>query len=474
MSDTGLSQATLARLAEAAGPGGALIDGVDDLTKYLVEWRGLFEGRSSLVLRPSAVEQVADIVRIANETITGLVPQGGNTGLVGGQVPDTSGNQVIVSLERMNQVRNVDALNSTLIADAGCTLAQVQAAAADADRLFPLSLASEGSCQIGGAISTNAGGTAVLRYGSMRDLVLGLEVVLPNGEIWNGLSGLRKDNTGYDLTRLLAGAEGTLGIITGAVLKLHPAPKSVETGFVAVRDPQAAVELLALLQDVSGGLVATFEIVKRSGFDLVLRHFEDTKDPLADPSDWYVLAELAAGTGSGLRTVFERALTRAADMGLATDAVIAESGVQRNALWALRENLSEAQKLEGASIKHDVSVSVSDVPVFLETATNRVEAALSGIRVVPFGHIGDGNIHFNLSQPPKMDPQDFLALWQDMNDIVHSVVASLGGSISAEHGIGTLKRHELARRKSPAALSAMRAIKSALDPNGIMNPGKVL
>lgn len=468
------SPETLSRLAEAAGPGGALVRGTDDLERYLVEWRGLFRGDTPLVLRPGTAQAAAAIVRIANETGTGLVPQGGNTGLVGGQMPDISGNDIVVSLERMATVRAIDPLNNTVTVDAGCTLQAVQDAAAASDRLFPLSLASEGSCQIGGVLSTNAGGTAVLRYGSMRDLVLGLEAVLPNGEIWNGLTSLRKDNTGYNLTRLLAGAEGTLGIITGAVLKLFPMPKTTETTFAAVRDPQAAVELLASLQDATGGLVSTFEIVSRSGLDLVLRHFDDATDPLTVPSEWYVLAEATAGTDGWLRHVLEDCLARALDAGIVADAVLAESESQRNALWALRENMSAAQKLEGASIKHDVSVPVSSVPEFLARATKAVIKAMPGVRPVPFGHIGDGNIHFNLSQPLDMDPQAFLGQWQAMNDVVHGVVASLDGSISAEHGIGTLKRDELRSYKSSIELDAMRAIKRALDPKGIMNPGKLL
>lgn len=471
---SGPSADTLSRLADAAGPAGALRPNSDDLARYLVEWRGLFHGETPLVLRPASVDAVAAIVRIAYETGTGLVPQGGNTGLVGGQIPDMSGSQVIVSLERMNSVRTVDPLNNTMIVDAGCTLQTTQEAAASNNRLFPLSLASEGSCQVGGVISTNAGGTAVLRYGSMRDLVLGLEAVLPNGEIWDGLSGLRKDNTGYDLTRFLAGAEGTLGIITGAVVKLFPKPRATETAFAALRDPQAAVELLARLQDASGGLVSTFEIISRSGFELTLRHFEGSKDPLSHPADWYVLAEVTAGTDGWLRTMLETALGNAIDEGLVLDATLAESESQRAALWALRENMSEAQKLEGASIKHDVSVLVSSVPAFLQQATDAVTAAMPGVRPVPFGHIGDGNIHFNLSQPIAMDPQAFLDQWQAMNDIVHGIVASLGGSISAEHGIGTLKRDEIKTYKSDVELGVMHAIKQALDPKGIMNPGKLL
>ena len=462
------------RFIEAAGPGGALVGGRDDLEKYLVEWRGLYRGETPLVLRPGSVEAVSAIVKIAAETGTPLVPQGGNTGLVGGQIPDASGGQVIVSLERMNKVRAVDALNNAMVVDAGCTLQSIQDAASEIDRLFPLSLASEGSCQVGGVISTNAGGTAVLRYGSMRDLVLGLEAVLPNGEIWNGLTSLRKDNTGYDLTRLLAGAEGTLGIITGAVLKLYPAPKATETAFVAVRDPQAAVELLARLQDVSGGLVATFEIIKRSGFELVLRHFEDAADPFGAAHEWYVLVELTAGTDGWLRGVLEQGLGGAMEAGLVLDAVLAESETQRQALWALRENMSEAQKLEGASIKHDVSVPVSRVPNFLEQATRDVEAAMPGIRPVPFGHIGDGNIHFNMTQPEGGDTDAFLARWSELSGIINDIALDMNGSISAEHGIGQSKTYMMEKIKSPVEYEMLQGLKELFDPNGILNPGKVL
>lgn len=475
MTRTPPTRATLDRLAEAAGAGGALWPDDQPLDRYLVEWRGLYRGATPLVLRPATVDAVAAIVRIAHETATALVPQGGNTGLVGGQIPDRSGAEVIVSLERMTAIRAADPLNNTLTVEAGATLAAVQQEAERHARLFPLSLASEGSCQIGGLIATNAGGTAVLRYGSMRDLVLGLEAVLPDGRVWHGLSGLRKDNTGYDLKSLLVGAEGTLGIVTAAVLKLHPRPGRVETAFCAVRDPQAAVDLLARLQDASGGAVTTFEIVARGGLDLVLAHFPDAADPLARAHGWYVLAELSAGAGTrGLRDTLETALAQAMEAGLVADATIAESGPQRAALWALRENMSEAQKLDGASIKHDVSVPVSAVPAFLDEATRAVEDAMPGIRPVPFGHIGDGNIHFNLSQPPEMDPQAFLDRWQAMNDIVHGIVARHGGSISAEHGLGRLKREEITRYKQDVALDAMRAIKQALDPKGIMNPGKVV
>ncbi len=465
---------TLTRLAEAAGPNGAVWADGGNLDKYLVEWRGLFKGTTPLVLRPATTDAVAEIVRIANETGTALVPQGGNTGLVGGQVPDRTDTEVLISLERMNKVREADPLNNTLTVEAGCTLAAIQQEAEKHGRLFPLSLASEGTCQIGGNIATNAGGTAVLRYGNMRDLVLGLEAVLPDGRIWQGLTGLRKDNTGYDLKNLMIGAEGTLGIVTAAVLKLFPRPQSVETAFAAVRDPQAAVELLAKLQEASGGQVTTFEILSRAGLDLVLRHFDSAADPLGAPHDWYVLAELSAGRNANLRDAFETALASAIEDGLVPDAVVAESETQRASLWALRENMSEAQKLEGASIKHDVSVPVSRVPDLLAKGTAAVTGAMPGIRPVPFGHIGDGNIHFNLSQPPEMDPQAFLDQWQAMNDIIHGVVAELGGSISAEHGLGRLKREEITRYKQDVALDMMRAIKQALDPNNIMNPGKVI
>jgi FAD/FMN-containing dehydrogenase len=468
------TQDILARLKEITGEKGFLTDEVD-MAPYLQERRELFAGRAAAVLRPSSVEEVSAIMRIAHEAGIAVVPQGGNTGLVGGQMPDQSGDAIVLSLSRMNQVRAIDAVNNTLTVDAGVTLAAAQEAAASGDRLFPLSLASEGTCQIGGVLSTNAGGTQVLRYGNARDLVLGLEVVLANGDIWNGLTGLRKDNTGYDLKQLFLGSEGTLGIITGAVLKLFPRPQAVSTAFAAVPDVASAVMLLRIADAVSGGQVSTFELVPRIGIEFVMRHLEGGSDPLPDPAPWYVLIEMTAGTKAArLTEVMEASLSEGFEQNLVSDAVIAQSEAQRADFWRLRESLSDVQRAEGGSIKHDVSVSLSRIADFIEAATEAVSARLPGIRPVPFGHIGDGNVHFNLSQPEDMDKQAFLDLWDEMNAIVHGIVREMGGSISAEHGVGQLKRDEIAATKSPVEMEMMRTLKKAIDPKGILNPGKVV
>lgn len=464
---------TLKRLKDAVGDKGFVTG--NEMAPYLVERRDLFHGRAAAVLRPATTAEISAILKIAHETGTAVVPQGGNTGLTGGQIPDESGAEIVLSLARMNRLRGLDVANNTMTVDAGVTLAAAQEAAKEADRLFPLSLASEGSCQIGGNLSTNAGGTQVLRYGTARDLVLGLEVVLANGDIWDGLRGLRKDNTGYDLKQLFLGSEGTLGIITGAVLKLFPRPRSVETVFAAVTDVGAAVELLRLCESLSGGQVSTFELVPRIGLDFVLRHIEGASDPLADVSPWYVLIEMTAGMAlAHLGETMEAALEEALDRGFVTDAAMARSEAQRGDFWRLREVLSDVQRKEGGSIKHDVSVPVSSMAAFIARASEAVTARLPGVRPVPFGHIGDGNVHFNLSQPDGMDKAAFLALWGEMNAIVHGIVREMGGSISAEHGVGKLKRDEIAATKSPVEMAAMRALKRALDPKGILNPGKVV
>lgn len=468
------TQDILARLKEITGEKGFLTDEAD-MAPYLQERRELFAGRAAAVLRPSSVEEVSAIMRIAHEAGIAVVPQGGNTGLVGGQMPDQSGDAIVLSLSRMNQVRAIDAVNNTLTVDAGVTLAAAQEAAASGDRLFPLSLASEGTCQIGGVLSTNAGGTQVLRYGNARDLVLGLEVVLANGDIWNGLTGLRKDNTGYDLKQLFLGSEGTLGIITGAVLKLFPRPQAVSTAFAAVPDVASAVMLLRIADAVSGGQVSTFELVPRIGIEFVTRHLEGASDPLPEPAPWYVLIEMTAGTKAArLTEVMEASLSEGFEQNLVSDAVIAQSEAQRADFWRLRESLSDVQRAEGGSIKHDVSVSLSRIADFIEAATEAVSSRLPGIRPVPFGHIGDGNVHFNLSQPEGMDKQAFLDLWDEMNAIVHGIVREMGGSISAEHGVGQLKRDEIAATKSPVEMEMMRTLKKAIDPKGILNPGKVV
>ncbi len=465
--------AALDEIRAAVGPRG-FSDDPDRIAPFLREHRGLYQGETALFVQPASTEQVAKVVRICAQHRIAIVPQGGNTGLVGGQIPFPGTHAILLNLSRMNRVRAIDPDNDTITVEAGCTLAALQAAAETAGRLFPLSLASEGSCQIGGNIATNAGGNAVLRYGNMRELVLGIEAVLPDGRVWNGLRGLRKDNTGYDLKQLFIGGEGTLGIVTAAVCKLFPRPRTVATALVAVPDVAAAVSLFGRLKQTSGDRLTAFELIPRIGIDFVTRHIPGARDPLTKAVDWYVLAELSSAGEEDLRHRLEAALAAALEEGLASDAAIAESGAQASALWALRENLSDVQKLEGGSIKHDISVPISAIPAFITEASKAVTAALPGIRPVPFGHIGDGNVHFNLSQPPAMDREAFLDRWAEFNRIVHDIAAGLGGSISAEHGLGFMKRDEITHYKSAVEIDMMRAVKRALDPQNIMNPGKLV
>ena len=465
--------AILDRMAGIVGSKNVIID-ADAMVPYLKEWRDLFRGKAQGIVRPGSTVEVAELVKLAAETGTVLVPQGGNTGLVGGQIPISEGREVILSLQRLDKVRAVDTDGDTMIVEAGVTLQRAQDAAEAAGRLFPLSLASEGSCTIGGNLSTNAGGTAVLAYGNARELCMGLEVVLPDGRIWNGLRQLRKDNTGYDLKNLFIGAEGTLGIITAAVLKLFPAPAARATAFLAVPDPAAALELLNAAKAGAGGTLTTFELMPRIGMDFVLRHASGTRDPLSEPSPWYVLMEVAVQQASGLDEHVEAFLGEALEKGIVTDAALAGSLTQRADFWKLREMLSEVQTYEGGSIKHDVSVPIHATPEFLARAIAVVEAMVPGCRPVPFGHLGDGNIHFNVSQPVGADKAGFLARWSEMNEAVHAIVAELHGSISAEHGIGRLKRDLLPGVKDPVELDLMRTIKQTLDPKGILNPGAVL
>src|SRR5262245_39143675 len=466
--------ALLERLKAVVGPKGWL-DGADDLASHLVDWRRRFRGKTPLLLKPGSAAEVAEIVRLCAAAQVPLVPQGGHTGLAGGGIPHETGDEVLLSLSRLNRVRAVDAANYTMTVDAGCILKQVQDAAAAEDRLFPLSLAAEGSCQIGGNLSTNAGGITVLRYGNARDLVLGLEVVLPDGQVWDGLRGLRKDNTGYDLKQLFLGAEGTLGIITAAVLKLFPKPIERVTAFVAINDLAAAVELLARCRAGSGDAVTSFELLPRTGIDLGQKFIAGIVEPLAERRDYYVLIELTAAVAdSGMRATLERTLERALEDELIADATVADSVEQARRLWFMREAIVELQKFAGASIKHDISLPVSRVPEFLPRAIETVAQTQPGIRPVSFGHVGDGNIHFNLYQPEGMDGAAFLARQPEMNRIVHDIVADLGGSFSAEHGIGRLRRDDMQRYKPALELELMRRIKQALDPDNIMNPGKVV
>jgi FAD/FMN-containing dehydrogenase len=462
------------QLAEALGDK-AVISDPQAIAPYLEEQRRRYRGATPFVVRPASTEEVATTVTLCRAAGVAVVPQGGNTGLVAGAVPFAEDHAVIVSLGRLNRIRKVDAADYSITVEAGCILQQVQQAAAEADRLFPLSLGAEGSCQIGGNLSTNAGGVHVLRYGNARDLVLGLEVVLPDGRVWNGLRALRKDNTGYALKHLFIGAEGTLGIITAACLKLFPRPAETAVAFVAVTDPAAAVELLGRARAATGDRVNAFELIPRRGLDFALAHVEGIEDPLAESSDWYVLVELASGRADGsLRESLEEFLAVAIEDGLVSDAALAANERQAQAFWAIREGIVEAQKFEGGSIKHDVSVAVSRVPEFITRATALVEEMVPGIRPVPFGHVGDGNIHFNLSQPEGADRAAYLARWEEVNEAVHELVVGMNGSISAEHGIGHMKVAENARFKSPVELDLLRAVKRALDPEGLMNPGKVV
>lgn len=469
-----LSADVLRQIQDVVGDKGWVSDPAA-MEPYLTDHRGLYRGRSPAVVRPATTEEVAEVVRLCGEAGVAIVPQGGNTGLVGASVPHEHGREILLSLGRLNRIREVDARNDTLTAEAGCILAEVQAAAAEADRLFPLSMASEGSCQIGGVLSTNAGGTAGLRYGTARDLVLGLEVVLADGRVLDMLTGLRKDNSGYDLKQLFVGAEGTLGIITAAVWKLFPRPRQIETALAAVRDLEAMIELLVRARAASGDSVTAFEMIPRLGVDLVLRHIPGAADPLDQRYDHYVLIELSSAQAEApLARRLEDLLAGAMEDGLVLDAAIAASEAQRQGLWRLREAIPEAQGREGGSIKHDIAVPVSALPEFVARATSRVTREMPGLRVVAFGHAGDGNVHFNLTQPEGADRAAFLEKWEFFNRIVHDLAVELGGTISAEHGIGRLKRDELARYRSAIELELMRRLKSALDPKGIMNPGKVI
>jgi FAD/FMN-containing dehydrogenase len=456
------------RLKEAAGPRG-WSDDPSEIAPHLKEWRGKYQGKSALLLKPDSTQAISRILAICNETRTPIVPQGGNTGLVGGQIRFE--NEIILSLSRMNRIRAVDASGMNMVAEAGVTLSAVQDAAAKADRLFPLSIASEGSATIGGNVSTNAGGVHVLHYGNTRDLVLGVEAVLADGRVLDMLRTLRKDNTGYDLKQLFIGAEGTLGIVTAVALKLFAQPAERVTALIALRDPQAAIDLLSHLQAATGGAMSAFELMPRLGMEFVLAHIPQTADPLSAPSPWYVLAEASGGANSNLESAMENAL---ASSDLVADAVIAKSDAQRASLWKLREAMSEAQKPEGGSIKHDVSVPIKDIPAFLKEGIAAVEKLVPGVRPVPFGHIGDGNIHFNFTVPKGGDNAAFLARWNEIQDTVHDIVNRYHGSISAEHGLGIMKVHEIERYKSAAELDVMRALKRTLDPNNILNPGKVV
>ncbi len=462
----------LVQRLEAIVGGSHVLTLAEDTAAYLQDWRGNYFGRAIAVVRPADTAEVAAVVRLCADTGTPIVPQGGNTGMVGGSVPDTTGTAIVLSLTRMNRIRDIDLANNAMTVDAGCILQAVQDAAQENGRYFPLSLVAEGSCTIGGNLSTNAGGTAVLRYGNARDLVLGIEAVMADGRVWNGLKALRKDNTGYDLKHLLMGAEGTLGIITAAVLKLYPQARQSCTALIAVQDPAAAVTLLATIQAALGDRVTGFELMSRRCLDHVMTHFPATVEPFAARHAWQVLVELTdtqqdAALAEALATALEPAL----DSGAAIDAVIASSGAQAQALWDIREHIPESEKKQGKSVKHDISMPISRIAEFITRGDAALGAAFPGAEVICFGHVGDGNLHYNLSFPGTSATA---AQSRDANAIVYALLDELHGSISAEHGLGQLKRDEITRHKSAVELDLMRAIKRALDPQGIMNPGKVL
>lgn len=461
----------LDRLKDVVGAKGFSQDPAQ-IAPHLEEWRGKYKGSSPLLLKPASTAQVSAILAICHETRTPIVTQGGNTGLVGGQIPLHG--EVLLSTGRLNAVRALDESGMTLCVEAGVTLAGVQQAAAQKNLLFPLSLASEGSCTIGGNIATNAGGTHVLRYGMTRALVLGLEVVQANGVVLDMLRVLHKDNTGYDLKQLFIGSEGTLGVITAAGLRLFPRPDVSVVAFAAVPSPEAAVALLGRMQVATGAMLSTFELMPRLALELVTRHIGGCRDPLGAPAPWYVLIEATGGRGANLADTFEAALGAAIEDGVAGDAVVAASQAQAEQLWKLRESVSEAQKREGASIKHDISVPVAAIPAFLAEAVPAVQAIVPGARAVSFGHLGDGNLHFNFNSPKAGGDPGFLAQWDEVQLCVHDLVKAFGGSISAEHGIGAMKVASLPRYKSHAELDAMRKLKAVFDPNNILNPGKTI
>jgi FAD/FMN-containing dehydrogenase len=464
----------LARIAAIIGQANVLTS-EHDKAPYCRERRDLFHGRCPAVLRPGSTDEVAAILKLAAAERQPIVPQGGNTGLVGAQVPDESGREIVLSLERMNKIRSIDLDGETMTVEAGVVLETIHEVAAGEGLMFPLTLGAMGSCRIGGNISTNAGGTNVLAYGNTRELVLGLEVALADGRVWNGLRWLKKDNTGYDLKQLFIGGEGTLGIITAAVLKLFPEPKGLAVAFAGLQTPQAALQLLHSMRGAAGTALTGFEIMPRLGMEFILKHMPGTRDPLAEPHPWYVLAEVSSSRSeTDAAQLLEAGFVTAFEEGMIADAVIAASLQQVKAFWAIRHDLSLVQKHEGGSIKHDVSVPVARVPELIDRACAAVVAAMPGCRPLPFGHLGDGNIHINISQPLDMDKEAFIARWDEIAALVHAIVVELGGSISAEHGIGVLKRELLKTVKEPLELEMMRRIKQAFDPDNILSPGRII
>ncbi|MFZ9406030.1 MAG: FAD-binding oxidoreductase [Burkholderiaceae bacterium] len=454
---------------------GRVITDPQSMAPFLLDWRKRHQGRARAVVQPASSDEVARLVSWCAEHRVPIVPQGGNSGLTGGSVPDDRGDAVVLSLARMNRIRSIDPINNTLVAEAGVVLTRVQEAAEEAGRLFPLSLAAEGTCTVGGNLSTNAGGTAVLRYGNARELCLGLEVVTPSGQVWEGLRGLRKDNTGYDLRDLFIGAEGTLGVITAATLKLYPKPVAQLTALAAVRSPHDALRLLELAQGMLAASLTGFEMMSDFCTHLVVKHYPDCQRPFAEPTPYSVLLESSDFESEAhAQERFSALMERALELDLITDALIAQSVAQSRAFWALRENISEAQAAEGKNIKHDISVPISSIGDFVASTNALIGSRFPGTRMVVFGHLGDGNLHYNVSPPEGMDEAAFLSLQPALNELVHDAVHSAQGSISAEHGIGVLRRDELPRYTSPVAMGLMRTLKQALDPLGIMNPGKLL
>ncbi|MEZ5877409.1 MAG: FAD-binding oxidoreductase [Tepidamorphaceae bacterium] len=467
------SEAVLDKIAAIVGPNHVLT-GAKEMQPHLKELRDRYHGKAAAIVLPGSTAEVSEVMKIAHKEKIPVVPQSGNTGLVGGQVPFDTGEEIVLSLKRLNQIRAIDTSSNTMTVEAGCILETIQTAAQDAGRLFPLSLGAEGSCMIGGNIATNAGGTAVLAYGNTRELTLGLEVVLADGRIWDGLRALRKDNTGYDLKDLFIGSEGTLGIVTAAVIKLFPLPRAKATALIAMPTPADALELLGMARDAVGPALTAFEFIPRIGLDFVINHAPAVRDPFNEDHPWYVLMEFSSGVEDSLDEIMETILAAGYEAGHISDAVPAKSEADSIAFWRIRMLMSEVQRHEGGSIKHDIAVPVAKVPQFIREATALVQELVPGCRPVPFGHLGDGNVHFNISQPVGADKQDFLAQWERVADAVHKLTLSMGGTISAEHGIGRMKRDLLAQTKSKVEMDMMRAVKKALDPKGILNPGKVL
>lgn len=471
---TDIAPATLNALKEQLGPSGWLDDPAE-CQRYTHDWPGRIRGSTPLVLRPADVASVQAVVRLCHEQGVALVPQGGHTGMVGGATPAADGSQVVISLERLRRIRQVDPANFTLIAEAGVVLAEIQQTALDHQRYFPLSLGAEGSCTIGGNLSTNAGGMTTLRYGNARDLALGLEVVLPDGRLWEGLNLLRKNTAGYDLKHLFIGAEGTLGLITACALKLFPRPRQRDSAFLAVTSPQAALDLLALARERSGDMVSRLELMSRKVLALVVQHLAGKRDPLETPSPWYVLIELETSSNTiQLRPLLEEILNEAMERGWVSDGVVAESLEQAKALWSLREEIPQAIGADGGGVPHDISIPLSAIPDFIARTTPAVEAAFPGCRMIPFGHIGDGNLHYNVMPPPDASREAFFARADEIRDLVYEHTLAVGGSIAAEHGIGSVKRKRLPKVRGALDLELMRGLKALLDPAGLFNPGKVL